>query len=76
MSIIYDTVSNLSWSVSIRTHPISTVITDILNKTWLPSKELGLEVPVPRSEDDCVECFSWEFGDFPPPAKSKGVDSG
>ncbi|KAJ3525924.1 hypothetical protein NM688_g8329 [Phlebia brevispora] len=54
VSIIYDTVSNLSWSVNIQNHGIVTVIENILNKTWLPSKELGLEVPEAHPEEDCV----------------------
>ncbi|KAF7795282.1 hypothetical protein EIP86_006435, partial [Pleurotus ostreatoroseus] len=65
VSIIYDTVSNLSWSVNIAKHGIVTVIESVLNKTWLPSEEMGLEVPVAYPEEDCIECFSWEFGDFP-----------
>ncbi|KAI0783980.1 alpha/beta-hydrolase [Irpex lacteus] len=64
-SIVYDTVTNLSWSVNIRQHGIVNVIDNILNTTWLPSEEIGREVPVPQVEDDCVECYSWEFGDFP-----------
>lgn len=30
------------------------VIENILNKTWLPSAELGLEVPEAKPEEDCV----------------------
>ncbi|KAF9041958.1 alpha/beta-hydrolase [Hymenopellis radicata] len=64
-SIVYDTVSNLSWSVDIRTHPIVTVIEKVLSDPWPPSLEEGREVPKAAFEDDCVECYSWEFGDFP-----------
>ncbi|KAG6334638.1 hypothetical protein ID866_4449 [Astraeus odoratus] len=64
-SIVYDTVSNLSWSVDIRTHGIINVIENVLSKPWLPCEEAGREVPVPQQELDCVECYSWEFGDFP-----------
>ena len=53
-SIVYDTVSNLSWSVDIRTHGIVNVIDNILNKPWPPSAEVGREVPVPQPEVDCV----------------------
>jgi lipase ATG15 len=65
-SIIYDTVSNLSWAVDIRTHTISNVVDKLLSEPWPPSVEFGREVPEAQAEDpDCVECFSWEFGDFP-----------
>jgi lipase ATG15 len=37
---------------------------------WWGSKGNGkdverIEVPTPTSEEDCMECFNWEFGDFP-----------
>lgn len=63
--ITYDTVTNLSWAVDIRTHTISNVIDKVLGQPWPPAQEVGREVPEPKPEDDCVECFSWEFGDFP-----------
>ncbi|KAK7690450.1 hypothetical protein QCA50_005548 [Cerrena zonata] len=71
-SIVYDTVSNLSWAVDIRTHTIGTVIEKLLTDPWAPSEDLGREVPEPVAEDDCVECYSWEFGDFPPTKKIQG----
>ncbi|KAG5723609.1 putative lipase ATG15 [Termitomyces sp. T112] len=64
-TIFYDTVSNLSWTVDIRTHGIVNVIEKLLSQPWAPSAEIGREVPELKTEDDCVECFSWEFGDFP-----------
>ncbi|EPQ54234.1 alpha/beta-hydrolase [Gloeophyllum trabeum ATCC 11539] len=64
-SIIFDTVSNLSWAVDIRTHGIVNVIENLLSHPWAPSEEVGREVPEPTPEDDCVECYDWEFGDFP-----------
>jgi len=53
--IVYDTVSNLSWSVNLRSHPISNMIEKILADPWPPAEELGREVPeaVPQG-DDCV----------------------
>ncbi|KAF8843786.1 alpha/beta-hydrolase [Paxillus ammoniavirescens] len=63
-SIIYDTVSNLSWSVDIRTHGILTVIDNVLSQPWPASLEVGREVPLAEAQVDCVECYSWEFGDF------------
>jgi len=63
-SIVYDTVSNLSWSVDVRKHGIVNVIEKILSVPWAPSEEIGREVPEAMYEEDCVECYSWEFGDF------------
>ncbi|KAF5359313.1 hypothetical protein D9756_003279 [Leucocoprinus leucothites] len=68
-TIVYDTVSNLSWPVAIRTHGIVTVIEEVLGVPWLPSVDVGREVPEAVPQDDCVECYSWEFGSFP--AKKK-----
>jgi len=64
-SIIYDTVSNCSWSVDIRTHTIVSVIERVLSVPWPPSVEIGREVPEAGFEEDCVECYSWEFGSYP-----------
>ncbi|KAJ3547454.1 hypothetical protein NMY22_g1643 [Coprinellus aureogranulatus] len=66
-SIIYDTVTHSGWSVDIRTHGIVNVIEKILKDPWPPSVDEGREVPEPKEEVDCVECYSWEFGDFPDP---------
>ncbi|KAI5122899.1 hypothetical protein M0805_007577 [Coniferiporia weirii] len=63
-SIVYDTISNLSWSSDIRTHTILTVIEKLLSSPWPPSLEVGRSVPEAITEDDCVECYSWEFGQF------------
>ncbi|KAF8802495.1 alpha/beta-hydrolase [Phlegmacium glaucopus] len=65
-SIVYDTVSNFSWSVNVRTHSIQGVIDRLLSVPWPPSVEKGREVPEANVEVDCVECYSWEFGEFPP----------
>ncbi|KAJ7757799.1 alpha/beta-hydrolase [Mycena maculata] len=64
LSIVYDTVSNLSWSVDVRTHGIVNVIEKVLSIPWLPAVEEGREVPEAHEEEDCVECYSWEYGDF------------
>lgn len=58
--IVYDTVSNLSWSVDLRTHPIANMIDTILAEPWPLAEEQGREVPeaVPQ-EDDCIVCFSF-----------------
>ena len=53
-SIVYDTVTNLSWSVDLRTHGIVVVIDKILNDTWPASEIDGREVPNAAAEVDCV----------------------
>ena len=53
-SIVYDTVSNLSWSVDIRTHTIVNVIEKLLAHPWPPAMEQGREVPEALPEEDCV----------------------
>jgi lipase ATG15 len=53
-SIVYDTVSNLSWSVDIRKHGIINVIEEILGKPWQPSEDVGRSVPPAAAEEDCV----------------------
>ena len=58
-TIVYDTVSNLSWGVDLRTHPIANMIEKILADPWPAAEELGREVPeaVPQG-DDCVVSLS------------------
>jgi hypothetical protein len=51
---VYDTVSNLSWGVDVRTHGIVGVIEKVLNITWPPAAEVGREVPEALEEEDCV----------------------
>jgi len=57
-SIVYDTVNGKQWrwSVDIRTHPINVVIENILSKNE--------SVPEAFTENDCVECHQWEYGDY------------
>ncbi|VDB96764.1 unnamed protein product [Peniophora sp. CBMAI 1063] len=64
-TLLYDTVANLSWSVGVTHHSINAVVDTILAEPWLPAVGLGREVPVPISEEGCVDCFDWEYGDFP-----------
>ncbi|GAW00211.1 alpha beta-hydrolase [Lentinula edodes] len=64
-SVIYDTVSNSSWAVDVRTHGIVAVIEKVLSDPWLPSVEIGREVPEAIFEEDCIECYSWEYGSYP-----------
>jgi lipase ATG15 len=58
-TVVYDTVSNLSWSVDLRSHPISNMIETILADPWPPAEELGREVPEAVTQDDCVVSFSF-----------------
>ncbi|EKM83324.1 hypothetical protein AGABI1DRAFT_34145 [Agaricus bisporus var. burnettii JB137-S8] len=74
--IQYDTVGLLKWGVSISTHPIKVVLEQVLNAEWKGDGEKGGApasdvVPKPRraaeveGEDGvCMDCYSWEFGDF------------
>jgi len=57
-SIVYDTVNGdgWKWAVDIRTHSIKVIIDSILST--------NASVPIAEPEDDCVECYSWEFGNF------------
>ncbi|THH32237.1 hypothetical protein EUX98_g1940 [Antrodiella citrinella] len=66
-SIVYDTVTNLGWAVDIRLHGIVNVIERVLGEPWPEAEKAGREVPELKIEDDCVECYSWEFGDYPLP---------
>jgi len=61
-SIIYDTVSRFNWRVDVRRHVIKEVITKVLDEEgeW----ENGREVPMATVEDDCVDCYKWEFFDY------------
>ncbi|KAG5650171.1 hypothetical protein H0H81_000456 [Sphagnurus paluster] len=61
-TIRYDTVTKRNWSVSVSSHGIKFIIEKVLSEDWDP--ENGLEVPVAAPEDDCVDCYSWEYGDF------------
>lgn len=61
--IVYDTVNKLGWRVDVRKHIIREVIMNILelDREW----EEGRDVPLAVEEDeDCVDCWKWEFGDF------------
>lgn len=66
-TIVYDTVSNLSWSVDLRTHPVSNMIETVLADPWPPAEAVGREVPeaVPQG-DDCIVRSSSSDQRFPP----------
>ncbi|PAV23393.1 alpha beta-hydrolase [Pyrrhoderma noxium] len=65
-TILYDTVSKFNWAVDLRTHSIIKVIEYVLANDWEPPSEgkAGRQVPEITHEDDCVDCYNWEFGDF------------
>jgi lipase ATG15 len=52
--IEYDTVTNLSWSVNVRTHTIAQLIDKVLAQPWPEAEEQGREVPPLKRQDDCV----------------------
>jgi len=58
-SIIYDTVGRFHWQVDVRHHVIKEIITRVLEEEgeW----EHGRDVPIARVEDNCVDCYKWEF---------------
>ncbi|KAI0781537.1 alpha/beta-hydrolase [Trametes elegans] len=64
--IRYDTVTKLGWSANVIHHGIQAVIEGILSKDDLDWGEEGEKRSVPAftNEDDCVDCYNWEFGDF------------
>ena len=56
-SIVYDTVTNLTWPVDVRQHRIVNVIEELLSNPWPPSIDVGREVPQAKPEVDCVVSF-------------------
>ncbi|KAF8559640.1 alpha beta-hydrolase [Imleria badia] len=66
-TIVYDAVKRLGWHVDVRKHPIKELVLNVLDLqgAW-PDAHDGTEreVPMPRKEVDCVDCFNWEFGHF------------
>ncbi|KAI5115144.1 hypothetical protein M0805_004975 [Coniferiporia weirii] len=73
--IKYDTVAKLNWAVDLRMHSIRKVIETILSEDWEPPSEgnLGRQVPELGDEDDCVDCYNWEFGDYPKRLEGAGL---
>lgn len=55
--IEYDTVTNLSWSVDVRTHAIAQMVDKVLSEPWQAASELGLEVPPLKRQDDCMVSY-------------------
>ncbi|KAH9901544.1 alpha/beta-hydrolase [Cubamyces lactineus] len=68
-AIVYDAVGKLGWRVDIRKHVIKEVITNVIEAEVEDGWEEDVdgswrEVPVARAEEDCIDCYKWEFGDF------------
>lgn len=68
-SIVYDTVGKLGWRVDVRRHVIREVITKVIEAEvefeWdVDDDGVDRDVPIARAEEDCTDCFKWEFGDF------------
>jgi len=64
--VVYDTVTQLGWRVNVQKHTIKELITNVLadDREW----EEGRHVPLAVDEDeDCIDCYKWEFGDFKKP---------
>ncbi|KIP12275.1 hypothetical protein PHLGIDRAFT_27422 [Phlebiopsis gigantea 11061_1 CR5-6] len=73
-SIVFDTVTKFGWAADVRKHPIREVILNVLEAQlsigdgWEVDEDGTVrDVPVARYEEDCVDCFKWEFGDYKKP---------
>ncbi|TDL18888.1 alpha/beta-hydrolase [Rickenella mellea] len=64
--ILYDTVSRFNWGVDIRNHGIKVLIDKVLTEDWEPGNATTprRQVPPAKEEEDCVDCYNWEFGDY------------
>ncbi|EIW84948.1 alpha beta-hydrolase [Coniophora puteana RWD-64-598 SS2] len=71
-SIVYDTVGRLGWHADVTRHPIKEVVFKVLEDEgpWPDGENGEAEVPTARGEEDCIDCYKWEFGDF---KKDKGL---
>ncbi|TFK82582.1 alpha/beta-hydrolase [Polyporus arcularius HHB13444] len=65
--IRYDTVTKLGWSANVIHHGIQALIDGVLSRDdidWGDSVGKNQTVPALTTEEDCVDCFNWEFGDY------------
>ncbi|TFK63238.1 alpha/beta-hydrolase [Pluteus cervinus] len=62
-TIVYDTVERLGWYPDVRTHIIKDVIHRLLELEDIDWGD-GRDVPLAQEEEDCVDCWKWEFGEF------------
>ncbi|GJJ07625.1 hypothetical protein Clacol_001829 [Clathrus columnatus] len=61
-TIVYDTVTELGWTVDVRTHPIKVIVEKLLANKWVTKDQSGDDpVPKARPQEDCVECYRWDF---------------
>jgi putative lipase involved disintegration of autophagic bodies len=52
--IRYDTVSQLGWSVDVRTHSILQIIERLLADDWVEEGQEGRTVPEAKADVDCI----------------------
>ena len=52
--IRYDTVTQLGWSVDVRTHSIVQIIERLLKDDWVEEGQEGRTVPEAKADEDCV----------------------
>ncbi|KAG9018714.1 putative lipase atg15 [Tulasnella sp. 427] len=71
-SIVYDTVEKKGWFNSLARHPIKVIITQVLNDDWGNTTIGERPVPEASSEEECVECFKWEYIDGTRDGPSEG----
>ncbi|KZT70378.1 alpha/beta-hydrolase [Daedalea quercina L-15889] len=67
--IRYDTVTQLRWPVDVRTHGIRVIVEKLLASDWDggdgdDKNGTHKDVPDFYDEEDCVDCYSWEYGDY------------
>ena len=52
--IRYDTVTQLGWSVNVRTHSIVQIIERLLKDDWVEEGQEGRTVPEAKADEGCV----------------------
>jgi putative lipase involved disintegration of autophagic bodies len=63
-----DTVHRWDWAVDIRTHGIRVIVEKLLGEDWNEDAEVP---PLIDEDEECVDCYNWEFGDFEKGGKHK-----
>lgn len=59
--IRYDTVTQLKWSVDVRTHSIVQIVERLLKDDWVEEGQEGRTVPEAKADVDCVVSSSFIF---------------
>jgi len=68
LECVWDTVTDKGWRVSLRKHGISYVINEVVSQYS--------NVPTCVAQDDCVDCYNWNFSKgYDPPPKSTLLSS-